>query len=439
MQFIRFSLVGVLNTMVDLVAFNLLVLCFPTQNAALLVVYNSLAYALGALNSYFLNKHWTFQQRQATTGREIMRFAIIIACGILCNNFILWLVAATAHPFVMNIILWANMAKVVAISGTFIISYLGMRLWVFTGTTRRRLLPYARVAMQQHKVVTDKVVMYWTPTAPCLVQEENTTMNVETDLSHLRDGYEHQFLTNHSFSVVLPAHNEEGVISLTLNIILSTLPSWVQNFEVIVVNDGSTDETLSIVQSISNANPHVRLITHPVNQGYGAALVTGFRAVTKDLTFFMDADGQFDLRDLKPFFSLINTHDAVLGYRINRQDTWLRKCMAWSWRLLVTSIFKIQVRDVDCAFKLYRSEFLHKHQLETRGAMINTEMLYKLKRFGYTYTQLGVRHFPRKSGRATGAKFTVIIRAFHELYTYAQKWHREEKQEKAYTLEITRL
>ncbi len=439
MQFVRFSLVGVLNTIIDVVAFNIFVLCFPTQNVALLVVYNSLAYALGAFNSYILNKHWTFQQSKATTGREIMRFTIINACGILSNNLILWLVAGIAHPFIMNITLWANMAKVVAIGGTFTISYLGMRLWVFTGTTRWSLLSYTRVVIKQQRGVADRNVMHRHPIAPCIVQEENTPMHVKTDLAHLQDGPEHQFLTHHSLSVVLPVHNEEGVISSTLHIILTTLPSWVQNFEIIVVNDGSTDATLSIVQDISTANPHVRLITHAVNQGYGAALVSGFMAVTKDLTFFMDADGQFDLRDLKPFFSLIDTHDAVLGYRIDRQDTWLRKCNAWGWKSLVTSIFKIQVRDVDCAFKLYHSEFLHKHQLETRGAMINAEMLYKLKRFGYTYTQLGVCHLPRKSGRATGAKLTVIIRAFHELYTYAQKWHREEQQEKAYILDVNHL
>lgn len=437
MQFIRFSLVGVLNTLIDIVAFNLFMLCFPARDVALLVVYNSLAYALGALNSYTLNKYWTFQRRQDATGREVMRFVIVSVCGILCNNLMFWLVAGIAHPSIGNIALWANIAKVIAISGTMTLSYLGMRLWVFAGTTRTGLQYYTRIAMKQNCNVADKGVMHWTPTASCMVQEESELMYEETDMS--QNGNAQQFLTHHSLSVVLPAHNEEAVIATTLQVVLSTLPLWVQNFEVIVVNDGSTDNTQSIVQTIAATDPHVRLITHPVNQGYGAALVTGFTAVTKDLAFFMDADGQFDLHDLEPFFSLIDTHDAVLGYRIDRQDTWLRKCNAWGWRLLVTAIFKIRVLDVDCAFKLYRSEFLHKHQLETRGAMINAEMLYKMKRFGYTYTQLGVRHLPRKSGLATGAKLSVIVRAFHELFTYAQKWHHEEQQEKVYTFEINHL
>ena len=434
MQFVRFSLVGVLNTIIDIVAFNLFILCFPTQNVALLIVYNSLAYALGAFNSYILNKYWTFQRGQGTTGREVMRFVIVNMCSILCNNIMLWLVAGIAHPFISSPTLWANIAKVIAISGTVTLSYLGMRLWVFAGTTRRGLQYYTRIAMKQFGIVAEKDGILWGPTNACIVQEESELMTVET--TKAKDGNAQQFLTHHSLSVVLPVHNEEAIIATTLQAVLTVLPSWVQDFEVIVVNDGSTDNTQSIVQSIATTDAHVRIVTHSVNQGYGAALVTGFTAVIKDLAFFMDADGQFDLQDLEPFFPLIDSHDAVLGYRIDRQDTQLRKCNAWAWKLLVSAIFKIQAHDVDCAFKLYRSEFLHKYQLETRGAMINTEMLYKLKRFGYTYTQLGVRHLPRKSGRATGAKLSVILRAFHELYVYAQKWHCEEQQEKEYALEV---
>ena len=118
---------------------------------------------------------------------------------------------------------------------------------------------------------------------------------------------------------------------------------------------------------------------------------------------------------------------AVLGYRINRQDTLLRKLNAWGWKMLVSLIFHIQVQDVDCAFKLYRADFFRQCNLETRGAMINTEILYKWKLFGYTYTQIGVKHYPRTSGQATGAKLSVIVRAFRELFTYAHKWHQEEQ------------
>ena len=231
-----------------------------------------------------------------------------------------------------------------------------------------------------------------------------------------------------SLSVVLPAHNEEEAIETTVREVIETLSIWKLDFEVIVVDDGSQDTTGVILDALSATYPCLRVIHHPVNQGYGAALVSGFESVSKDLTFFMDSDGQFDIHDLAQFLLLIEEYDAVLGYRIDRQDTWMRKANAWGWKKLVGLVFGVHVRDVDCAFKLYPSGFFHKDKLETRGAMINTEILYKFIRAGNTYTQVGVRHLPRHGGRATGAKLSVIMRAFRELFVYALKWHREEKQ-----------
>ena len=230
-----------------------------------------------------------------------------------------------------------------------------------------------------------------------------------------------------SLSVVMPAHNEEVAIAETVNSVVETISLWVQDFEVIVVNDGSTDHTRPILDDLALTEKHLRVINHEINQGYGAALVTGFEATTKDLVFFMDSDGQFDIHDLEPFFALIEEYDVVLGYRIDRQDTWMRKLNAWGWKMLVRLVFKLHVRDIDCAFKLYRARFFREQVLETRGAMINTEILYKLKRGGYTMTEIGVHHLPRRGGRATGAKLSVIARAFSELFFYARKWHREEQ------------
>ncbi len=231
-----------------------------------------------------------------------------------------------------------------------------------------------------------------------------------------------------SISAVLPAHNEEAAIASTVSSVLETLAGWMSDFEVIVVNDGSQDSTGAILDAIALENPHLKVIHHPFNQGYGAALISGFEACRKDLVFFMDSDGQFDIRDLEHFFPLLAEYDAVLGYRIRRQDTWMRKVNAWGWKMLVRTIFGVQVRDVDCAFKIYTGKFFREQHLETRGAMINTEILYKLKRAGYTYTQIGVHHLPRNGGKATGAKPIVILRAFRELFAYAWKWHREEQQ-----------
>ena len=231
-----------------------------------------------------------------------------------------------------------------------------------------------------------------------------------------------------SLSVILPAHNEEEAIATTVQDVVDTLSSWMLDFEIIVVDDGSQDHTGTILDTLSDSHTCLRVIHHPVNQGYGAALVSGFNATSKDLTFFMDSDGQFDIHDLARFLLLIEEYNAVLGYRVDRQDTWMRKFNAWGWKQLVRLVFGIRVRDVDCAFKLYPTSFFRKHTLETRGAMINTEILFKFIQEGNSYTQVGVRHLPRKGGRASGAKLSVILRAFRELFVYAFKWHREEKQ-----------
>ena len=235
----------------------------------------------------------------------------------------------------------------------------------------------------------------------------------------------------YSLSVVMPAYNEEVAIAGMVHDavdVLSTWTTWIKDFEVIVVDDGSRDRTGAIVDTITASQSRVRVVHHAVNQGYGAALVSGFDTATKDLVFFMDSDGQFDIRELEGFFPLLEEHDAVIGYRVQRQDTWVRKVNAWGWKILVGMVFGVYVRDVDCAFKLYPTAFFRAFPLETRGAMINTEILYKFGRAGYTFTQVGVRHLPRRGGRATGAKPAVILRAFHELFTYAWRWHREEKK-----------
>lgn len=232
-----------------------------------------------------------------------------------------------------------------------------------------------------------------------------------------------------SLSVIMPAHNEEEAIASTVHEVIDTISVWMQDFEVIVVNDGSQDRTGIILDTIAVTHPCLKVIHHAVNQGYGAALVSGFEAVTKDLAFFMDSDGQFDIHDLEHFFPLLEEYDAVLGYRVNRQDTWMRKVNAWGWKMLVGMVFGVYVRDVDCAFKLFPAKFFREHQLETRGAMINAEILYKFSRAGYTYAQVGVHHLPRRGGRATGARPSVILRAFRELFVFAWKWHREEKRE----------
>ena len=402
-QWLRYCLVGAANTLIDVLILNVLLWRFPTSNVQTLVVYNSLAYSGGAASSFFLNKYWTFGRKQRPTSKEVGRFVISMFLELLSSNGLVWLIGNALHPFIANAILWGDASKLLAVAGNAVLSYLVMRFWIFASGShqhsKQRAIIHPAVSRSTRDVLTS-----FKETLP--VVKEN--------------------ITRASVSVILPAYNEEVVIASTVADVLEALATWTLDLEVIVVNDGSHDRTGAILDSIAAAYPRVTVIHHVVNQGYGAALVSGFEASTKDLVFFMDSDGQFDIRDLERFFPLLQEYDAVLGYRFNRQDTWMRKLNAWGWKVLVGMVLGVYVRDIDCAFKLYPGKFLREHCLETRGAMINTEILYKFTRAGFTYTQLGVRHLPRKGGQATGAKPAVILRALRELFCYAWKWHREE-------------
>ncbi len=413
-QFVRFGLVGGLNTLVDLLILNALLWVHPTQRTLLLILYNSIAYGIGAINSFALNKYWTFERRQRTTIAELLRFALTTAAGIVVNDLLIWGLSSVLQTFITNTTVWTNASKILAILGTSSISYLGMRLWVFV----KRGEHSEHMQQQSETIAT-------------IVDTHKTQSGDETSMENRQsNSWIPSAETEQSLSIVLPAHNEEHIIARTLSDTLETVSRWVKNFEVIVVNDGSTDQTAGLVTVLACSDSRVRLINHECNQGYGAALVSGFAAATKNLTFFMDSDGQFDIRDLQRFLPFIDEYDAVIGYRLDRQDTWIRKLNAWGWKLAIRVMLGVDVRDLDCAFKLLHTQFLHEHPLETRSAMINAELLYKLKEAGGTYKQIGVHHLPRLGGRATGANLKVITRAFRDLFRYSVRWKREQRQMK---------
>jgi glycosyltransferase involved in cell wall biosynthesis len=157
------------------------------------------------------------------------------------------------------------------------------------------------------------------------------------------------------------------------------------------------------------------VVHHRTNLGYGAALQSGFRAATRKLVFYTDGDGQFDLNELPPLLPLVKRYDIVSCYRINRQDNLIRKINGWCWTKLVCLLFGMKVRDIDCAFKLYKREIFDNIKLSSTGALISAEILARAMRKGYSLTQKGVHHYPRTAGAQTGANLCVIFRAFKEL------------------------
>ncbi|MES2201382.1 MAG: glycosyltransferase family 2 protein [candidate division FCPU426 bacterium] len=226
-------------------------------------------------------------------------------------------------------------------------------------------------------------------------------------------------------SAFFPAYNEEGNIVALATKTAGVLKRVARKWEVIVVNDGSRDRTAEVVKGLSKKMPGVRLVDHVVNQGYGAAVKSGFKAARYEWIFFTDGDGQFDVEEIGELLPLLERHDLVVGYRIHRADPLQRKLNAKAWGLLVKTLFMLRgVRDIDCAFKFVRKDVFEKFKLETEGAMISAELLVKSQKNGFRIAEIGVHHYPRQAGQQTGAKLSVIARAFKELFFYAWKWYR---------------
>jgi glycosyltransferase involved in cell wall biosynthesis len=223
-------------------------------------------------------------------------------------------------------------------------------------------------------------------------------------------------LTRRGVSVVLPAHNEEAVIADTVTRCAQTLTVVAPDYEIIVIDDGSRDRTGEIADALAQTRPWTRVVHNHPQRGYGGALQAGFQAASKPLVFFMDADGQFDIRDIAwPLRLSEYGYLAVLGYRRERHDPLIRVVNAWGWNALVSLLFHLQVRDVDCAFKLYNTSLVRALDIRSEGATVNAEMLVKLARLGVRFIEVPVRHYPRLHGKSTGANLGVILRAFREL------------------------
>jgi glycosyltransferase involved in cell wall biosynthesis len=162
-------------------------------------------------------------------------------------------------------------------------------------------------------------------------------------------------------------------------------------------------------------HPGLRAVHNRPNLGYGGALQRGFHEATKEWVFYTDGDGQFDFDEIEKLLPLLVQSDIVSAYRLDRQDTLVRRVNAWCWTMLVNLMFGMRLRDIDCAFKLYPRRLFDQIEMRSLGALIDTEILAKATRLGYRIGQVGVHHYPRTAGEQTGAKLRVVLRAFKEL------------------------
>lgn len=203
-------------------------------------------------------------------------------------------------------------------------------------------------------------------------------------------------------SIVLPAYNEEGNIERAVREAFMGAAKVPARCEVVAVNDGSRDGTAGILKRLEvEFGKRLRVVEHPVNLGYGVALRDGFRASRGELVFYTDSDNQFDLGELAGFVPLMKDHDVILGFRIDRQDPWLRKFVSGGFNRLSSLAFGMSVRDLNCSFKLFKGDLIRALPLVTTDFFIDTELVARIHRGGYRYVQKGVRHFPRTAGRST--------------------------------------
>lgn len=237
----------------------------------------------------------------------------------------------------------------------------------------------------------------------------------------------------HELSVVLPAFNEEANIERVVRACAAYLADRVPDYELLVVNDGSRDRTGEIIDRLATEFPRLRPFHHPRNRGYGAALRTGFEAATRRFVFFMDSDGQFDIRDLDLVLPVVTDDNHILaGFRIDRRDPLVRRLNARLFSgLLVRIALGVHVRDLNCAFKVLPKRVLEQVTLESTGALINAELCARAVRRGFGIKEVGVHHYPRTAGAPTGARLSVILKAFYDLARLRRKIIRGTRAEES--------
>ncbi len=233
-------------------------------------------------------------------------------------------------------------------------------------------------------------------------------------------------------SVFFPAyHDEKNIRKTTENTLRAIRELGIRTFEIIIVEDGSPDRTGEVADELAREHPEVRVIHHPENRGYGAALKTGFESAKYDWVFYTDGDNQFDLQELKKLIALTEYSDMVFGFRIKKQYSSYRKLTSFCYNQLLRVLFDIRDRDVDCAFKIFRRDLFDKIAIESKDAFIDAEIAIKARLLDYTCTEIGVTHLPRVDGVSTGARPSVILRTLGEIFRYYARYRRSVADVKA--------
>ena len=226
-------------------------------------------------------------------------------------------------------------------------------------------------------------------------------------------------------SIFLPCYNEAKNLPKTVKNVTENADRVAEKWELLLVNDGSKDDTLALSERLAGKNKHIKIINHPVNRGYGASLKSGLYHAKYAWITFIDADGQFNFAEIDTFIKTQQSTgaDLVIGYYRKRQVAFTRKLNTLAWQTVVFLLFGLRVRDIDCGFKLISKNVIDKiPRLESeRGAFISSEFLIKAGKHHFKIVEIPVHHFPRRQGVGTGANIDVIIKSFIDLFRLWKK------------------
>jgi glycosyltransferase involved in cell wall biosynthesis len=217
--------------------------------------------------------------------------------------------------------------------------------------------------------------------------------------------------TSPGLSVFFPAYNDSGTIASLVITAIKTASTLTPDYEVIVVNDGSTDATGEILEELARIYPHVRVVTHPANRGYGGALRSGFASASKEIIFYTDGDAQYDPSEMAALWSKMAPGvDLVNGFKISRSDPWHRIVIGRIYHHTVKTMFGLRVCDVDCDFRLMRRSIFDRVRLEKDSGVICLEMMKKIQDAGFTIVEVPVHHYHRAHGTSQFFNFRRVFR-----------------------------